>query len=81
MSKHAPFKYSRKERSYEWGDWTIQGVGGFCTNRHYWAENETRGLRFWRFQLGEAVSDALDIERNPAHFDSIRSIHKERLYR
>ena len=80
MSAYSPFKYSKQERSYEWGDWAIQSVGGFCTVRHFWAENETRGMSFWRFKLSEAVADALAIEQSPAHFDMIHRIHKGRLF-
>ncbi len=41
----------KSDRIYIHNGWKIQGVGGFCTVRHFWADNGN--LSHWAFTLRE----------------------------
>ena len=58
--------------------WVIDGVGGFCTIRHFWARHGSRS--FWRFRLRD-VKETIDrIEGDPSEYERIPKLYREALY-
>ena len=49
-----------KDGTYSYNGWVIEGVGGFCTVRHYWATKDEKSV--WAFRLRElpVMCDTLD---------------------
>jgi hypothetical protein len=58
--------------------WTIKGVGGFSTIRHFWAAKGA--LAFWTFKLREAKALIDQLNDGSLTSSDIPEFHKRPLY-
>lgn len=74
------WKYNKETKTYSKGDWEVQGYGGFCTVRHFWATSLITGDRFWRFKLRDVKKCVEDIEGGYISYQDIGEVFKRSLY-
>jgi len=58
--------------------WEIEGVGGYCTIRHFWADKG--GRAFWMFLLREVKATIDGLEDGSITWDSIEAFYRRPLY-
>ncbi|MFH1602718.1 MAG: hypothetical protein ABIH03_02300 [Pseudomonadota bacterium] len=62
----------------EYRGWTIEGVGGFCTVRHWWAEKGDQAFHDFRFS---GLLDEIDaLENGLKQFSDIHPIFRQAAY-
>lgn len=66
-----------KNKIYKYKGWKIEGYGGFCTIRHFWASKDN--LSFWQCKLYE-TKNCIDQLENGLKFSRIKPIYHKPLY-
>ena len=62
---------------HKYKNWEIEGVGGFCTVRHFWATKNDRS--FWDFKLKDA-KHWIDLMESGLEFSELPKLHRQSLY-